>query len=211
MERIDMTKPKTTVPPPRAALPDAEPNPYLAKLKASLVKRWSQTRMESLYDQLDLTIFLWAVEREEEALEILRSLTTAIPAPPPLPGGRVNYNVWCPVATANALEARICRIAGDTEAAAAPTARIVADPGVAANPTYISGKVTKANGEFGVAAAKKSVKSACHRLSHTLVSLFLLGELAVAGHEFAAWYDPEEVERLIATGRMALAERLAAA
>jgi hypothetical protein len=205
-----MTKPKRTVSPPQAAMPDAEPCRYLVRFKTSLVKRWSHTRMSGLYEQLDLAVYLWALEREEEALEILRSTTAAIPAPPMSSGG-VDYNVWCPVATTNALEARICRVAGDTEAAAVPTARIMADPGVADNRSYIADKVAEAENKFGGAAAEKSVKWACHRLSRTLMDLFLFGELAAAGHEFAAYYDPEEVERLIAAGRAALHARLSTA
>jgi hypothetical protein len=42
------------------------------------------------------------------------------------------------------------------------------------------------------------------------MDLLLFGELAAVGHEFAAYYDPAKVERLIAAGRAALDARLSA-
>lgn len=82
--------------PPQEALPDGEPNRYLAKVKASLCRRWSVSRMETLYEIADLAVYLWALERPGEAVAVAAAVATAVPAPPPLPKGGVNYNVWCP-------------------------------------------------------------------------------------------------------------------
>ena len=60
--------------PPDEASPEGEPNRYLAKFKASLCKRWSSTRMETLYEIFDLAAFLWALERNDEALAIAGSV-----------------------------------------------------------------------------------------------------------------------------------------
>jgi hypothetical protein len=195
------------VTPPAAALPANEPNRYLAKVKTSLARRWSLTRMKELYDQADLARYLWALERDAEALAVLRSVTSVVPVPSGLP----NYNVWSPVVTMNALEARICRLAGDGAGAAVPAARVMADPGLAPNRDFIVAEITDAPAALGEANAETSVKWACHKLSRTVGGLILLHELAVAGHPHAAWYDVDRVDRLIVEGHTLLAARLSAA
>jgi hypothetical protein len=203
-----MSKAKTAVAPPGAALPANEENRYLAKVKTSLARRWSHTRMKELFEQADLARYLWALDREAEALDVLRSVTSIVH--PPGGAGTPNYNVWSPVVTMNAIEARICRLAGDEAGAAAPVSRLMADPGLAANRDFIAGKVADAPGAFADANAESSVKWACHKLSRTIGGLTLLCELGVAGHPYADWYDVEEVDRLIVTGRALLASRLRA-
>jgi hypothetical protein len=49
-----MAKPRKIATPPQAAKPEGEPSRHLARFKASLVKRRSHSRMNELYDQLDL-------------------------------------------------------------------------------------------------------------------------------------------------------------
>lgn len=203
-----MSKAKTAVAPPRAALPANEENRYLAKVKTSLARRWSHTRMKELFEQADLARYLWALDREVEALDVLRSVTSVIHPPS---GALPNYNVWSPVVTMNAIEARICRLGGDEAGAVAPVSRLMADPGLAPNRDFITGRVVEAPAVFADANAETSVKWACHRLSRTLGALILLGELGAAGHPYADWYDVEEVDRLIATGRALLAARLSMA
>ncbi|WP_328387497.1 hypothetical protein [Nocardia sp. NBC_00416] len=196
--------------PPAAASPDGEANRYLLKFKSSLVERWSHTRMTELYEIVDLSVYLWAVDRSEEALAVLRSVTTVITEPPRTRDGTVDYNIWCPVAAANALEARLLRGRGDA-AVQFPAARIVGDPGLADNPDFIREQVAVAPEKMAAAAAEVSVKRACHRLSRTLISLLLLAELAAAGHSYAGYYDAAEVTRLLETGRDLLHTRLVAA
>jgi len=205
-----MSRTAAKVLPPIAARPDGEENRYLLKFKSSLVERWSLTRMTELYEIVDLSAYLWAVDRSEEALAVLRSVTTAITEPPRTRDGTIDYNVWCPVAAANALEARLLRDRGD--AAAQPAAdRLVGDPGLADNPDFIRERVTDAPGKMATAAAETSAKRACRRLSRTLLDLLLLAELAAAGHPYAVYYDAAEVAQLIESGRDLLRTRLMAA
>ncbi|MEV4251640.1 hypothetical protein AB0J52_00575 [Spirillospora sp. NPDC049652] len=89
--------------PPPAAQPLAEAVPYLFRFKSSLVKRWSHTRMRELYQEFDLATYLWSLNRESEAVEILDSITNAIPK------SMGDYNIWCPVVAMHALQARILR------------------------------------------------------------------------------------------------------
>ncbi|MEV5651298.1 hypothetical protein AB0L57_23865 [Nocardia sp. NPDC052254] len=205
-----MPRTAANVAPPAAANPDDEVNRYLRKFKSSLVERWSHTRMKELYEIVDLSVHLWAMDRDDEALAILRSVTGVITEPPRTRDGTVDYNVWCPVVAADALEAWLLRARGDV-AARVPSARISDDPGLADNPDFISDQVVSAPAKMAAAAAESSVKRACHRLSRTLIGLLLLAELAAADHRFAGYYDADEVVALIGTGRDLLRTRLDAA
>ncbi len=205
-----MARTAAKVLPPAAANPGDEENRYLLKFKSSLIKRWSHTRMAELYEIVDLSVYLWAVDRSDEALDILRSLTTAITEPPRTRDGTVDYNLWCPVVAADAHEAWLLRGRGDA-AAQGPSARVVGDPGLADNPEFICEQVVDAPAKMTAAAAEKSVKRACHRLSRTLIGLLLLAELATAGHPYAGYYDAAEVTKLIESGRERLRTRLMAA
>ncbi len=106
-----MVKPKKATRQPTAgatpeALTSAEPHPYLAKIKPGVAKRFSLTRMEPLYEAVDLAWYLVALGREREA----RSLVDDIAAGAAFNG---NYNTWSPAANAIALAARLARLAGD--------------------------------------------------------------------------------------------------
>jgi hypothetical protein len=61
----------------------------------------------------------------------------------------------------NALEARICRVAVDSDAAAVPTARIVANCGVAPNRSFIADRVSGADDTFAKAAVQTSMARSC--------------------------------------------------
>src|SRR5688500_14266081 len=98
-----MAKKAVAAEPPKEALPEGEPNRFVAKFKASLCRRWSTSRTETLYEIAELAEYLWAMERPNEALEIVVAVATAVPAPPPLPRGGVNYNIWCPATVSHAL------------------------------------------------------------------------------------------------------------
>ncbi|MCP2340623.1 hypothetical protein [Actinomadura rupiterrae] len=188
--------------PPAAADPAAETNPYLIRFKSSLVKRWSHTRMRELYEELDLATYLWALDRGPEALEILDSVTTAVPK------SSGDYNIWSPVVSMHALQARILR-----SASAAPTRNVDAvldDPGLADNPSYIGAQVTEAEAKFADADAQRGRTSACRRYSRALCPLFVLSELALAHHPFSTYYPEDAPDRLIQQARPSLATRLTA-
>ncbi|MDI2131304.1 hypothetical protein [Yinghuangia seranimata] len=202
--------PKPTAPVPPDAQPDGEPNRHLARFKTSLAKRWSHTRMTELYETLDLSLYLWALDRDDEALGVLGSVTSAVTTPIGR-DGLPNYNVWSPVVAMNALEARILRLAGNPQAAATPAARLASDPGLAPNRDFITDKITDAQGELDAAATETSVKWACHKLARRTGTLVLYAELAAAAHPYAAWSEADDVERLITTGRTHLRTRLTAA
>ncbi|MFC5186698.1 hypothetical protein [Actinomadura harenae] len=186
--------------PPAAAQPAAEPVPYLLRFKTSLVKRWSHTRTRELFQECDLATYLWALNREAEALEILDSITTAIPA------SKGDYNIWTPVVRMHALQARILRTPTGSSHTRNVNA-VLADPGLADNPPAIASSIPEAEAAFQ-AATGRSLASSCRNHSRALGRLFLLSELARAHHPFAAYFSPSTLDDLIPAGRESLATRL---
>lgn len=178
-----MAKKSTAPAPPKEALPDGEPNRFVAKFKAPLCKRWSMTRMATLFEIFDLAAFLWALERNDEALAVAVSVADAIPAPPPLPTGGVNHNLWCPATHAHALIVHLAPIAGKARAKASREA-ILGDCGVSRhNPSYIEEGVAEA-GRLASGASEKTQKWECLELAGSLGTMLLYAELANAGDAY---------------------------
>jgi hypothetical protein len=176
-----MTKKRVAAAPPKDALPKGESNRYLAKFKSSLCKRWSSTRMETLYEIFDLAAFLWALERDDEALAVAGSVAADIPAPPPLPGGGCNYDVWCPATLSHAL---VVHLAPRTwrDRAEASRAALQGDCGIARdNSAYIADGLAEARQDAAAPAGQKSTKWECQALARHLGTLVLYSELAKAG------------------------------
>jgi hypothetical protein len=179
---------QTSAAPPQEALPDAESNRYLAKVKASLCKRWSLSRMETLYEIADLAMYLWALERPREAVAVAGTVAVAIAAPPPLPRGRVNYNVWCPATYSHALVAYL-GASRMPELARASREALLADAGIARdNPDYLASKVTEARQRTAAPPDPKSMKWDCVGLARSLGGMVLYAELAAAGDPLFAPY-----------------------
>ncbi len=175
-----MTKPPPPIP-PLAASPDNEPNKSLAKYKQSLSKRWSVTKRETLYEIADLAIFLWALERSEEAVAVAAAVATAVPVPPPLPRDRVNYNLWCPATFSHAL---VMHLGGAPMSAqvARSRATLLADAGIARdNPEFLEKKVAEARERLEAAHNPKELKWELLGLARSIGTLNLYSELASAG------------------------------
>jgi hypothetical protein len=167
--------------PPQEALPDAEPNRYLAKVKASLCKRWSVSRMETLYEIADLAVYLWALGRPRDAVAVAAAIVTEVPAPPPLPKGGVNYNIWCPATSAHALVAHLGTMTIPDQAEASRAA-LLADAGIAQNnPGYLASKVVEARQNAAASSDLKAMKSECQGLARAIGGMVLYTELAAAG------------------------------
>lgn len=176
-----MTKKPLSPAPPSEALLQLESNRYLAKFKASLCKRWSITRMETLYEVFDLAAFLWALERNDESLSVAASVAVSIPTPPPLSGRGFNYNLWCPTTYSHAL---LVHLGTGTwrEQAEASRATLLRDAGIARNnPDYIADCIADAHQLAMAPVGQKSIKWECQGLSRALGRLVLYSELAKAG------------------------------
>ena len=175
-----------TAPPPEVT--NAEPNRFLAGFKSSLAKRWSCTRMETLYEIADLVAFLHALERDREAVAVASAVATSVPAPPPWPGGGVNYNVWAPAALCHAFLVHVdpSGLAGQV---AASSQALLQDPAIQRESTdYIAARLAKAVHEAGAELPAKPTKgdrqSAARHLG-TCVQFSVLadaGDIAFAPH-----------------------------
>jgi hypothetical protein len=83
------------------------------------------------------------VERQRTVV----SVTTVITEPLRTRDGTTDYNIWCPVAAADALEAWLLRGRGDAAAQVA-TDRLTADPGLGDNPDFIRDQVAVADHSY---------------------------------------------------------------
>lgn len=177
-----------TVAAPREVLPDGEPNQNLAKIKATLCKRWSVSRMETLYEIADLAVYLWSLDRIREAVAVAATVAAAIPAPPSLPKGSLNYNVWCPATRCHALVVHL----GDSilpEQAAASRLALLADSGIARdNPGYLASKVADASQTAAAPLEPKATKWERVDLARSVGAMVLFEELAAAGDPLFGQY-----------------------
>jgi hypothetical protein len=166
--------------PPVEARPEGEPNRWLAKLKSSLCARWSYTRSGTLYEIFDLAAFLWALDRNDEALAVAGSVAASVPAPTPYRDG-FNYSIWCPATFSHALVVRL--VTGAWKARAdASRAALLGDAGVARNnPEFIADDVAEARQLVAAPTDPRPTAWECHRLAGSLGSLVLYAELAAAG------------------------------
>jgi hypothetical protein len=142
------TKKKTTAAAPvdvPSALVAEEHNKFLARAKAALAKKWSLTRMESLFDTTHVGWFLVALGRDGEARELMEHVADRVEF-------SGDYNVWSPVASAIALAARVARKSGDEASRARHVARLVQHPATA----IMAGEALKK----WIAEAQKDVRSA---------------------------------------------------
>lgn len=179
--------------PPKEALPGGETNRYLAKFKASLCKRWSVSRMETLYEIADLAAYLWALERPREAVAVAASVATAVPAPPALPANRVNYNIWCPATHSHALVAHL-GTAVVPEQARASRAALLADAGLARdNPSFLDQQVAEAHQLAAAPSDPKEMKWECRGLARAVNGMVLYAELAAGGDSLFTPYAPDAV------------------
>ncbi|HSO39058.1 MAG TPA: DUF6707 family protein [Labilithrix sp.] len=104
---------------------ESDGNKTVGRAKASLAKKWSLSRMESLLDASYLAWFLVALGRAKEAREIVDYVADRVP----FDG---NHNLWSPASNAVTLAARLARLQGDEARRASLVSRVVEHPAVAA-------------------------------------------------------------------------------
>ncbi len=94
---------------PNAFNPAFEANPELLKVKTSLFKKFGWKKVATLYEAVHLAHLLVVFGKEEEAIEVCRTL------------GRIEFNgsfqYFGAVELALALQARLCRRSGDVTTA----------------------------------------------------------------------------------------------
>ena len=181
---------------------EREQNRFLKQYKSTLGRRLTFTRMEGLFEEVDLAFYLTALGRTDEALQLLTFLTGNIEF-------NNNYNVWTPVGYGISLQARLHRLIGDTHSAQTALERIRAHPFQVPLPReQLSEKFAVFQSELAVTAREKSSKWACQKLSRTLCTICYYLETGVADFPNSDWYPINELETLMKNGLQILYERL---
>jgi len=93
----------------------------VARAKASLAKKWSLTRAESLADAVQLAWFLVALARDEEARELVDHIADRT-------SFRGDHDLWWTASYAISLSARLARLRDDEARRASLIARLVEHP-----------------------------------------------------------------------------------
>lgn len=184
------------------AITSKERHPLLARQKASLVKKLGLTRMEILFETVDLAWCLVALGREEEADEIVSWIAAGIRF-------TGNQNLWSPTGSAICLAARIARLSGDRGGHGARIARLVEHPAYAVVPrSALDDRVAALGRDIDSVATEKSAKWACHKLCRALQGLTYFRETTGSGFYYDGWLDLERLDAEIARALGGLAERL---
>ena len=175
---------------------------YVAKAKASLAKKASLSRMDPLYDAVELAWFLTALDRGDEAKPLLDWIIAGVPF-------KGNYSTWSPAGAAICLRARLARIEGDEAMRASVVNRLVANPAYATvERPQIDDRIADDAQDIDVALADKSQKWACHRLGRALMGLSYFRETAGAGFYYDDWIDTAAVDAQIDRALWMLRQRL---
>jgi len=171
--------------------PEREQHKFLKRFKASWVKRYRPTRMEEIFEAVDLATYLSALGRNDEAEALLAFVTDGAAF-----GG--NFNVWTPMGCALVLLARLRRLGKDAAGARRALApliersyRVPVEPGEpAACVAETAHKLEEAAGE--------SQKWACLGISRHLMDLHFFRETAKRGFPHAGSYPTKPLDAAIA-------------
>jgi hypothetical protein len=189
---------------PPAFSAEGETNAFLSAYKESRAGRWSLTRMEPLFEAVDLAVYLIALDRPGEALEVVSFLSSSV-------AFTGNYNIWTPVGYALCWQARLHRLAGDTARADAALQRVREHPFlVNLRQERVGQLLDRARADIDAASREKTAKAACHKLARALDTACFFVETGHAGFPWAGWYSVPQGEALVMDGLGRMGERLRA-
>jgi hypothetical protein len=195
-----MPKVSRSAPFPAVFYSAGESHPFLEKHKASLEKRLSLTKMDSLYAEVRLAWLLVALDRTEEAIEIAHFLQSDFTG---------NHNVWSPTADAICLEARLRRARGEEKERKGLVARVLEHPAVAImSEADLTKWVKRSEEALASAQANPSQKWAIEEVTTALLRASYFRETAGHGAYYDAWVDVEALETTIETALALARERM---
>jgi hypothetical protein len=201
-----VTKPKSETPVqfPAAFRAADEEHQFLRKYKRSLEKRLRFTRMETLFEEVDLAIYLLAVGRDAEALEVASFLPSQI-------SFTGSHNIWSPVGSAITVTAFLHRKAGNDVAVSEHLARLLEHPCHAhREPEFhrwiVEEQIPK---EMEEGWGNPSRKWACHILARAVGRAIYWRETNVPGFPHCDYYSNDVVERHRTLGLERLRLRMA--
>ncbi|MDQ1317852.1 MAG: hypothetical protein QG588_1507 [Candidatus Poribacteria bacterium] len=187
---------------PEVFSPVSEQNKFLRTYKSSIQRRLTFTRMEGLFEEVDLAFYLTALKRTDEALQSITFLVSNVEF-------NGNYNIWTPVGFGICLQERLYRLAGKNQFAETALKRIQVHPFQAeSTKTHVEKDIAELQSELEDGYHEKSIRTACRKLSRTLYLICYYRETGVAGFPHSGWYSVEELERLFSDGLNKLCERL---
>ena len=177
-------------------------NAFVAAYKRSLARRLSLTRMEALFDEVSLAVFLDALGRADEALAIVSFLSSQVTF-------TGDQNIWTPVGLGICVEARLRRQAGDLAGADRALDRLRAHPfRVRESRADVRARIAELTAELDGELAGPSRRAACDSAARTLATLIFYRETVAAGFPHARFYPPRQVEAVVTDRLARLRERL---
>ena len=199
------TKKKPAVAPidvPSVVLSD-DANKNVARAKASLAKKWSLTRTESLHETAHLAWYLVALGRSGDARELVDHVADRV-----VFDG--DHDAWSSASNAIALAARLARETGDEARRAALIARLVEHPAVAAmQPGALAKWLADADKDVRSAEVEPSQKWALQGFARGCARATYIRETAAEGAYGSAAIDIDAREHTIAEGLAGLRAHLA--
>jgi hypothetical protein len=159
-------------------------------------------RPATLLDEVILAIYLIALDRSGEALQILTFL-----------GHNVEYKEddleqWRPVALGICVQARLLRQAKRGELANKAMQKVAARPFLTANREQLGQLVSDAPAELAGAFAEPAIKAVSRRVAQTLLHLMALEEMRRFDKNLFEGATPEEVEEIIGDAANQLGGRM---
>lgn len=187
---------------PRVLVTD-EYNRSLIRVKATLAKKWSLTKMETLFETADLAWFLVAVGRAEEARELVDHVADRV-------SFTGDHDIWSPASSAISLAARLARLKNDEARRAGLVARLVEHPAVAPMPREAFLRwVAGADKDIRSAEVDPSQKWACQGFARGCARATYFRETVAEGAYEEGVLEVDALERTIAEGLAGLRAHLA--
>ncbi len=175
-------------------LASGDSNKSIARAKASVAKKWSLTRAESIASTAQLAWFLVALGRDGEARELVDYIADGVEG-----GG--DPRVWSAASNAIALAARLARQSDDEARRASLVAHLVAHPAVASTPRDAFVKwVAEAEKDVRSAGVESSQRWACEGFARGCARAAYVRETALEGAYDAGSIDVAALEHTITEG-----------
>jgi len=175
---------------------------FLQSYKGLLRKHLSLRKPQTLHEEVLLSVFLCAVDRAGQALQIVTFL-----------GHNFEYigdlEQWKPVAMGICIQARLLRLAKRAELAAKAMQKLAEHPFLSNTKQEISDTISGATEKFGKAMKDKSTKAACLAIGNVLLELCVFAEVARYDRSIKEGIDLPGLDSLISDGMKYLAERIA--
>ena len=174
---------------------------FLQSYKALLRKHLSLRKPQTLYEEVLLAVFLTAVGRTGQGLQIVTFL-----------GHHFDYigdlEQWKPVAMGICLQSRLLRLAKRSELAGKAMQKLATQPFLSKTADAMRETISGAPAIFDAAMMDKSTKVACLDIARLVLELRVFAEVARYDRSLKEAFDMRELELLIEDGMHKLNARI---